>query len=460
VRRLFSAAGAGRAHVNGSPATVQVLGRVGELLVDMHGPHDHQSLLHPGFQMDLLDAFGRLWEQRHGYERVYAEFLGLQARRRELERADAEDVARQIDLLSFQVKDIEDAAPVEGEDETVEREQHEAANAQRILELADGARNALTEGEGSAFGGLAAAQKALAELAGLAGDAGAWRDEARAVAAAVQELSRTIERYARHVEADPQRLQWLENRMALYHRLKKKYGATVPEILAFLQRSRERLRDLQSRGEQLAEVDAAIARTRARLQEVGARLGRDRRAAAARLAKAVTAELRDLGFPQGVFAVGLSEAEPGPAGLDAVAFGFAPNAGEPMRPLREIASSGEISRVMLATKAVLSDHDRIPVLVFDEIDATVGGEMGRAIGAKLAAVARHHQVLCITHLPQVAVCGATHFAVTKRVSDGRTRTEIEALDESQRVEEVARMLGGRDLTSVTLRHAREMLGRR
>jgi DNA repair protein RecN (Recombination protein N) len=265
---------------------------------------------------------------------------------------------------------------------------------------------------------------------------------------------------AQAVEGDPARLQWLDDRLALIHRLKRKYGQTVPEILSFFGKARERLHSLETRGEQVAAVDAELGKNRKRLEAAGGELSEERRAGAKKLVRAITAELRDLGFPHGAFEVGLSAAEPRPSGLDAVEFGFAPNPGEPARPLRAIASGGEISRVMLATKAVLASHDRIPVLVFDEIDANIGGEMGDAIGGKLEAVASSHQVLCITHLPQVAVHGGTHFQVAKRVREGRTVTEIRRVEGEERVDEVARMLGGKDITSVAAKHAREMLQRR
>ncbi len=456
VRRIISANGAGRNLVNDSATTLQVLKELGRHLVDLHGPHDHQSLLDGAFQLELLDAFGRLWDRRCAYERVYEEYGDLEARKKALE-GDDQALSAQMDLLAYQVKEIEEAAPVEGEDEEVEREHAEAANAQRILELASAARAALTDGEGAAFDALAAAQKALGDLAGLMEAAGAWRDEARVAALQIQELSAAIETHVRRIEDDPGRLRQLEERLAVYHRLKKKYGPTVRDVLAHLDRSRARLQDLQTRGERRAEIEARLAETMGRLRQLAERLREDRRKVCGRLGPAITAELRALGFPHGAFQAVIEEADLGPAGADRVEFGFAPNPGEPARPLRLIASSGEISRVMLAIKAVLADHDRIPLLVFDEIDANVGGEMGQAVGAKLAAVSRHHQVLCITHLPQVAAQAGTHFAVTKEVSGGRTRTRIRRLSGEERVEEIARMLGGRDSTSVALRHARELL---
>lgn len=457
IRRTLSINGTGKNFINDSSTTLQVLKRVGEHLVDMHGPYDHQSLLNTEFQLDILDAFAHLWDTRGGYEKLHEDYRQLQGQRKALEGTDEQDVARQIELLAFQVKEIQDLAPVEGEDEAIAKEQVQVANAQRILELAGGIQSALLEGDESAFNGLAFAQKGLGELAGLVEAASEWREQARSITVQVQDLAETVEHYVRNIEGDPARLQWLEDRMASYHRLKRKYGATVTEILSRLENAKSRLRELETRGERLQELDGAIAAALDKVRQAGNKLGKARRQAAAKLAKTITDELRDLGFQHGTFDVGIQPSEPGPSGLDAVEFSFAPNAGEQARPLRAIASSGEISRVMLAVKAVLADHDSIPVLVFDEIDANVGGAMGTAIGTKLDTVGRHHQVLCITHLPQVAVFGKTHFAVAKEVVNGRTRTLISCLDKEARVDEVARMLGGRDLTSVTLKHAREML---
>jgi DNA repair protein RecN (Recombination protein N) len=442
--------------VNDSPATVQALKRIGDRLVDMHGPHDHQSLLSQDFQLNLLDAFGHLEKSRAAYETVYREMLDLDNRRKALD-GDDQQVAQQIDLLSFQVKEIEDANLTDADESDLEREHMVVANAQRILELAEGIRRALTEDEMAAFNGMTVVHRNLSELAGLLPEAAQWQKDAESISVQIQELSTGIAGHVQNIEGDPSRLQWLEDRMALIHKFKRKYGKSIPEILQFLATSKERLQDLLTRGQQIAEIEAQLETARKKVMSAGQKLGKERRTTAESLAKAITKELRGLGFPHGAFDVALRDVEPGPSGLDEIEFGLAPNVGEPMRPLRSIASSGEISRVMLATKAVLAGHDSIPVLVFDEIDANVGGEMGIAIGEKLAAVAKNHQVLCITHLPQVAVHGKTHFVVTKEVRSGRTTTRIEPITGNARVEEVARMLGGKGLTSVTLKHAREML---
>lgn len=457
IRRTLSASGTGKNFINDSSTTSQVLKRLGEHLVDMHGPYDHQSLLNTDFQLDILDAFGHLWDARGLYETAYNTYREVQGQRKELEGASEQEVAQQIELLSFQVKEIDDLAPVEGEDEAIAQEQVQVAHAQRILELAGGIQAALIEGDSAAYNGLASTHKALSELAGLIGAAGEWKDQAHSMMIQVKDLAETVERYVRNIEGDPGRLQWLEDRMAAYHRLKRKFGGSVAAMLEHRDRAKAKLKDLEGREERLAELDKAIAVARSKLDQVGGKLSKARCQAASILSKTITAELKDLGFQHGAFAVDLQSMEPAPSGLDSIEFVFAPNAGEPARPLRAIASSGEISRVMLAVKAVLADHDSIPVLVFDEIDANVGGAMGTAIGTKLDKVGKHHQVLCITHLPQVAVFGSTHFSVAKEVVGGRTRTAISCLSQNERVEEVARMLGGRDLTSVTLKHAKEML---
>jgi DNA repair protein RecN (Recombination protein N) len=457
VRRIVRAEGSGQNLVNDAPVTLQALKRLGELLVDLHGPHEHQSLLNTAFQLDILDAYGHTDDERAAYGRVFEQLRELEARKAEL--AASGDVTVQMDVLSYRIKEIEDAAPVEGEAEKIEEEHRIISNAQRILDLGGGITRALSDSEASALDLLASVQRNLEELARLLPEADNWKAEAKSIAIQVKELGATISGVLDNVEGEPARLELIEQRMAAYQKLKRKYAASVPEVLALLEESRARLRDLQTRDVQLQEIEQRIASTTADLLKTGGALREKRRAAADKLGKAVTKELRGLGFPHGLFSADLVEAAPKAGGLDDAEFGFAPNVGEAMKPLREIASSGEISRVMLATKAVLSGHDRIPVLIFDEIDANLGGEMGNAVGAKLAELAGKHQVICITHLPQVAIHGASHFAVTKSVRDGRTVTQVGRVEDQARIEEVARMLGGRDLTRVTLQHARELLAR-
>ena len=456
VRRSVAAEGAGRNTVNDTTTTVNVLKAIGDVLVDMHGPHDHQSLLRPEFQLDVLDAFANLAPSRGAYGEIYDMRHALLARRQAL-GGDAAEVALQIDMLRFQVDEIESAGVSAEDAASVEVEHARASNAQNILESAVEACNALTEAESAAFEQLVVVQRALGGLRNLVDDAEPWAEEAGKIAAQIQELSRSIQQSTGEIEAGPERMQHLETRKSLDVHLKRKYGGTIETVLTFLEDSQKRLEALENRDEQIAEFNGQLENLDKKLVQRGEELGEQRQRASKRLQQDITSALQDLGFEHGVFGVQMTSCEPGPTGIDEVDFGFAPNTGEDMRPLKAIASSGEISRVMLATKAVLAGHDRIPVLVFDEIDANLGGEMGHAVGEKLAAVADNHQVICITHLPQVAVHGVAHFAVTKEVRDERTFTRIAELDLDTRIDEIARMLGGENLTSVTREHARQML---
>ena len=457
IRRIVKANGSSQNIINDSPVTLQVLKRLGEELIDMHGPHDHQALLSTEYQLDVLDAYGHTAEARATYRVQFDKLQSLLARKAELESVGS-DVSGQIDLLKYRISEIEEAEPEEGEEEKVRQEHLVAGNAQRILDVGGGIVQALTEGDASALDALAGVQRQLEELERLIPEAATWKAEAKSAAIAVKELGGTISDRLSQVEADPSRLAWLEERMAAYQKLRRKYGGSITEVLATLAEAKDRLKDLETRGEQLGLLEREIASVTKAMTKAGEALRAARAEVSKKLATAITRELRELGFAHGGFAVELMpSAEPKASGLDDVEFGFAPNVGEAMKPLRDIASSGEISRVMLATKVVLSGHDKVPVLIFDEIDANIGGETGNAVGRKLEVLGKSHQVICITHLPQVAVHGAQHHAVSKKVKDGRTTTDVLPLDQDTRVEEIARMLGGRDLTKVTLQHAREML---
>ena len=462
LRRTLSAAGAGRCFVNGGPATVQTLRRIGERLVDFHGPHDNQSLLDPAFQLDALDSFGACAAARAAYAARWAEKREIEARRDSLLGGDEGAIEREIDLLRYQVREIEEAAPDPEADGDALRDEYTAAcNAARILELGSAACAALSEAEGNAVDAVAAAVRALEEMRDLASkDAAAWLGEASDLSARLSDLSRDVSSTLSRLDASPERLAELEARMSLVETLRHKYCRTIPDVLAFLARAKERLAALEGRGEALASLEADLAKADAAVRAAGRTLSEKRRKAAGALAKAVVAQLADLGLAKAGFEVRVEPGEPRESGLDEVEFGFAPNPGEPMRPLRQIASSGEISRVMLALKTVLAAHDRIPVLVFDEIDANVGGEIARVVGEKLAALGATRQILCITHLPQVASCAASHFVVRKEVRGGRTFTAIQPLEGEARVDELARMLGGEKLTSVVRKHAAELLARR
>lgn len=455
VRRAISATGGGRVHVNDAATTVQTLRALGKLLVDVHGPNDHQSLLEEGFQRGVLDAHGRL--DTSAYAAAWARLADLRAQRADLQGDDA-DVAETCERLRYAVDELDAAQLTPEDDDELPARHAVAAHAAEILDCANAATAALSEADDSAAAALVGAGARVREMARFHEAAGAWGETIERLTVEVQELAQEIADSASRLDADPEALQALDDRLSLVQRLKRKYACPdVAALLALRDERARRLADLEGRGARLAALADEIAAAEAAVRAAGAKLTAARTKAAARLARAVTKELHGLGFLRAGFDVSLAPHTPDATGCDAVDFQFAPNPGEAARPLREIASTGEIARVMLAVKTVVAEHDAIPVLVFDEIDSNIGGEVGRAVGEKLRAVARHHQVIAITHLPQSAVYGARHLAVAKAVSGGRTRSTIQPLEGEARVAEIARMLGGTSLTSVVEQHARELL---
>ena len=457
VRRAISATGGGRVHVNDAATTVQTLRALGKLLVDVHGPNDHQSLLEEGFQRGVLDAHGRF--DTSAYAAAWARLADLRAQRADLQGDDA-DVAETCERLRYAVDELDAAQLTPEDDDELPARHAAAAHAAEILDCANAATAALSEADDSAAAALVGAGARVREMARFHEAAGAWGETIERLTVEVQELAQEIADSASRLDADPEALQALDDRLSLVQRLKRKYACPdVAALLALRDERARRLADLEGRGARLAALADEIAAAEAAVRAAGAKLTAARTKAAARLARAVTKELHGLGFLRAGFDVSLAPHAPDATGCDAVDFLFAPNPGEAARPLREIASTGEIARVMLAVKTVVAEHDAIPVLVFDEIDSNIGGEVGRAVGEKLRAVARHHQVIAITHLPQSAVYGARHLAVAKAVSGGRTRSTIQPLEGEARVAEIARMLGGTSLTSVVEQHARELLSR-
>ena len=428
VRRTVTAEGRSRAWVNDESVAVAELKELGRRLVDIHGPRANQNILEEDFQRTTLDRFGGVGLAK--YSAAYDEWRKIAGEIADLEGgASVED---EIDLLKFQVGELEHAA-----------------------EIVEGA-NAITE----ALGGDEGAETAIAKLGPVFASvakhfpaASEWAAEAEEISVRINELSRSVADAVSRIDADPEAFDELDRRLSVVNRMRRKYG----DPAAALAEKRAKLDALEHRDERLGELKACLAEAEKTVRAEGAEVTRRRRTAAAKLAKAVTKELRDLGFLQAKFDVDIREAAPAAHGCDFVVYMFEPNPGESARPLAAIASSGETARIMLALKTVLAAHDETETLVFDEIDANIGGEVGRAVGEKMRRVAASHQVIAITHLPQSAVCGDRHFVVAKGVSGGRTRTLISEVEGEDRVSEIARMLGGEKLTSVTRKHAEELL---
>ncbi len=455
VKRVFAAAGTNRQFINGSATTLNVLKELGDGLVDLHGPHDHQSLLSVERQLDLLDSFAGAVALREKYGGQWRELNRTIAERDELAGSEAA-LEREIDLLRHQVNEI-DAAHLrpDEEEETVAR-YHTASNARRLLELCSAAMGRLSESDDSAMQRLNEVGKGLRELERVDPAAKRFSDTLLRGLAEIEELASGLSHYAEDLDIEPAALAELEERVSLFETLKRKYGGSLAEVISFGETATERLRKIESRGEELKRLDDAITAQRKEMLDTARKLSAKRNAAAPKLASAVTGHLRDLGFKKSDFTVALAAAaEPGPHGLESVEFVFAPNPGEPAKPLKAIASSGEISRVMLAVKSALAAQDTIALLVFDEIDANVGGEIAHSVGAKMRAIAKERQVLAITHLPQVAAAAGSQFVVTKEFTGGRTVSSLTEVTGTMRAEEIARMLGGKGASA--LAHAKTLL---
>lgn len=456
IKRTLPASGTGKQFVNGSPCTLALLRSLGDLLVDLHGPHDHQSLFSREQQTRLLDRFAGSEELREKFSLERRILLGLRDEKATI-LVDEQAAARELDLLGNQVEEIEAANLSTGEEENLVARQRAAANAHRIGELCGQISAGVSEEEDSLTDKLTNLARAARELSKLDPTSQPIADACEAAFASTEELSRSVQSYYSALEGGPGNLAELEARLDVLQMMKRKYGTTVEEVLLFRDTAAQRLAVLKSRGERRDTLDADIAEAEKKLQATGGKLSAARKKAAGKLAERVSLGLKDLGFAKAEFAVSLEALdEAGPHGCELAEFLFAPNPGEPSHPLRSIASSGEISRVMLALKSALADQDDVPVLIFDEIDANVGGEIAAKVGQKMRELGHSHQVLCITHLPQVAAAASAQFLVQKEVANNRTRTLLTATEGVAREEEIARMLGGKSASA--LAHAKALLG--
>ena len=463
--------------VNGRAVTLTVLEGIGQNLVDIHGQTEHLSLMRVREHVDLLDRYGELWPLR---EQVSAQVERLRAVRRELAalRRDERELARRMDLLQFQVDEIDAARLEPGEEEGLLQERTRLANAEQLREASDDAYRALYEAgeeQASAVDLLQMAARALAGLARLDVSTSPWAETAETLGYQVEDLAQSLRDYRDEVEFNPRRLNQVEDRLLLIHNLQRKYGDSIDDILAFGQRARAELETIEHSEERIEELEAEEDRLLHEIGRLGAELSTQRREYGQRLAAGIEAELEELSMARARFSVDIAwrDDQEGAfadgrrvafdlTGLDRVEFLVAPNIGEPLKPLVRIASGGETSRLMLALKTVLAQADRTPTLIFDEIDAGIGGRVGSVVGRKLWGLSaspgdgrRRHQVLCVTHLPQLASYGDLHLQVSKGIVGDRTVTAVRPLDGKDRALEVAGMLGA--ITDQTEASAREML---
>ncbi len=456
LSREVRATGRSIARINGRAVTAALLGELGRLLVDIHGQGEHLSLLRPRAHLFLLDRYAHLEERR---AEIAENIARLRAIRRELEhlRTHERELAQRADLLAYQIREIEQAALEPGEDEELDIERQRLAHAEHLIENVETAILAL-EGEVGTVAGaldlLGEVEARLGRLTDLDPSLEPLASQAAALAEQVNDLLRALTTYREQVEFNPQRLEEVEERLALIRSLKRKYGDTIEEILAYAEQAAQELAQIQGADERIAELAAQENTLRREIGALAAELSQRRAEAAQRLARAVEAELKDLRMPHTRFRVAIHHIEDpeglpvggrflafDSTGVDHVEFLVSANEGEPLRPLARVASGGETARLMLALKSVLAHADPVPTLIFDEIDVGIGGRLGGVVGRKLWQLARTHQVLCVTHLPQLAAYGDWHLHVSKHRTDGRTHVRVHPLEGEERIQELAAMLG-------------------
>ncbi len=440
IRRVIGQT-ANRQFVNDSPVTLALLKRLGENLVDLHGPHDHQSLLSIDRQLAMLDAYAGADSAVLKYRESHRAW---RTKSQELEEIrNAENASEQeLELLRYQLEEIDSAAIKPEDEHDLEDRWRRASNSTRLAEAAAAATSALS-GDDGILERLTEVQRLVRDLEKLDPSIRERTASLETACLELQDLETALADYSDELEIDPAEAAALEQRVNVLETLKRKYGPSLADVLARRDAAAARLDTIENRGEKLETLERELAATRDSLDAAGKSLGALRRKSAPKLAREISFQLKDLGFNQSIFEAPLKTlSEPGPQGLESIEFQFGPNPGEPLLPLRQIASSGEISRVMLAVKSALADQDATPLMVFDEIDANVGGEVARAVGRKMAALGLRHQVVAITHFPQVAATAAHHFVVRKEVAGGRTRSRLFPVHGESRIAELVRMLGG------------------
>jgi DNA repair protein RecN (Recombination protein N) len=453
IRRVLALSGANRQFINGCQTTLGFLKEVGDGLVDLHGPHDHQSLLSKEYQLRLVDAFA-------GNENLIASYPAIFARwqqtRKELDEFEAETAVSNLDLWRHQLTEIRGAGIHAGERAELEGQYSIAANGRRILELTGGSIALLSESENALLTQLGELARLLRELEKIDGQTHDFVEAHERATVELEELERSLVSYQQRVDLDPGALQMMEERLNLLEGLTRKYSRDEAGLLELADELETKLSRAEHRDSILEKLRLAADNLRQQVWSIGQELTQIRQVSGAELAKSIHGHLQDLGFAQASFdIVWETLPEPNRTGFDQVEFLFSPNPGEPLKPLRAIASSGEISRVMLAIKTALAQQDLIGLLVFDEIDANVGGEIASAVGKKMQTLGKNRQIVAITHMPQVAAGARTHYFVSKEVADGRTRTSLQEVKGDERLHELARMLGGK--TSSALEHARTLL---
>jgi len=460
LSRTLTDAGKSVCRVNGRVVTVGMLKELSALLIDIHGQHEHQSLLNPARHIELLDRFcgeeldalkAAAAEQFRAYREIAKQVKALSG--------GGTDRDAQLEVYNFQINEIEAARLRADEEDTLNARRKFLNESERLTAAANDVLTALygRDDEVSALDLLADSLDAVETLAEIDGTQRAFADGVVELHARLEDLLHDFRRYCDRLESDPDELDEIETRLDVIYRLKRKYGATVAEVLAHCEQTKRKLSDLQNSDAELARLAAERAVHEKEIARLAMQMSALRKAAAQKIERQIEAVLRDLGMKSAAFAIGITRRDGlTPGGFDKVEFLIAPNAGEPMKGLSQIASGGEMSRVMLALKTALADCDQIETFIFDEIDVGVSGRTAQQVAEKLAVISRAHQILCVTHLPQIAAMGDVHFLIEKQADGGRTTTAVVQLTREQSVDELARLMSGAQITSVSRSAAEEM----
>lgn len=460
VRREVSSQGRSRASVDGALTTSTALRDLCGGLVDLHGQHEHQLLLDPTAHLDVLDEFAGVSAERAAVASAFALWQQVRSERELLMSGEREKAARS-EFLSFQLTEIERANPQPGEDEELAASRTVLANADKLQRLCSDAYDSLYEGDQAALPALGVVWRKLGDLAALDTRFSTYLDARESVKSQLEDLAYFLRSYSANIDASPARLQEVEDRLALLERLKKKHGPALAGVIARREQLRRELHDIEHATERVAELDRELETARAEYLRVASSLTARRKAAAVEFSRALEKSLADLAMTRTRcevrFSAPYSESQWSDRGVEQGEFYISPNPGEDLKPLARIVSGGELSRIMLALKTLASTDAPGKTLIFDEVDAGIGGAVADVVGNRLQRLGGRFQVLCITHLPQIAAYGGTHFRIGKSVRGGRTLTQVAKVDGTSREEELARMIGGADVSPTVRASAREML---
>lgn len=453
----ISSAGKSRAYINDTIVNIQSLCDIGRALVDIHGQHEHQSLLSTDNQRTLLDFYGKLQDKRAEVEAMFYEVQSLKKELSEL-KANVKERAHRIDLLSFQINEIDSASLKTGEKDALEKERVILSNLNKLSELTETAYAMLYESEGACVENLSSVISKLKEMSSIDQSIDETLSLLESAMPLLEDASVSLRRYKEKYDLDPQRLESIEERLENIKRLEKKYGEGVDAILRYRDEAEKELLSLGQTDEKTDMIENQLREKEKKLLDAAVDLSEKRKKTAEEISRPVEKILKELAFEKVEFRVDIKASPLSSSGMDAVEFLFSANPGELPKPLTRVASGGELSRIMLALKNILADVDRIPVLIFDEIDAGVGGRTAESVGMKLKKLAKTHQVICITHLPQIASTADFHLMTEKSQKKDGVSVKIKELSPEERKTEIARMLSGK-VTDVSLKHARELLER-